>query len=404
MIKKEKIEQLLKFLAGYLLTNIYWWLPLLVLSCTRSAEFVVIFFSFFVSLIYYAWKKQTRPKKLRIFQARWYIEAGYFLSTSTFLFLTGKFVYDGLMNNFVTHPDKEGTYILLYASAITLCLATITYMIKTGRHALKLALLFLLFDIPGAMPFNFLHFYENEKIQGRLDKDKKIVDQLQLQCSEVINPIRVKYQNDVSSFAKKEQIKQNTLDYQLRFNDRLTQSAVNRLKAAQSLDERDQEAVREIIKNKTSGLRFSGLAVDEAAIKTEADNESALGIYNTLHLQLDTVASLIKNLKTTGDREKQLVIVERIKTLLSNVCSQSSDPELKSAAAQLVPNEPTQLQSISAVYSYIGEEIFGVKPGEARDGETSRLILMSLVPSFIIDILPLIFAMAYARWRGDAYE
>lgn len=397
-------KRVIDFLKGHLLSTFFWALPILFICICRSFFYVIVFLSFYTSFTFWQWKKYQKPKRFKIYRVHWLIEVGYSVSTGIFLFLTGKYVYDGLMSNYVTHRSDQCLYVFLYAAAITIVLTTITYMIKTGRRWIWLCVVYLLFDLPGAMAFNFLHFYENLRVQNRLDIDKTLVETVGMQCNSLLRP-KVLAANAV--IARDSAINQGYEDAtkkQLALNQ---QTVANQNIAYLSVDNIKNPDIRRSAKNDIAG-KFQTtnikIPINEALISEVATNRAIVNTLQPLIITLDTIDVLIRNMKMTNDREIQLVLVEDIKSNLKIVCTGSSDTTLQNEAKKLIPNEPTQLESIEAVYDYIGMNVFGLNNDDPMDKRTERLVLMSLIPSIIIDLLPLIFAIVYASWGRNNYE
>ncbi|MBL7724826.1 MAG: hypothetical protein JNK27_11785 [Chitinophagaceae bacterium] len=294
---------------------------------------------------------------------------------------------------------------MLYAAAMTLVLATITYMIKTGRKWKMLCLLYLLFDIPGAMPFNFLHFYENQKAQSRLDIDKKLVAELKADCDSIVSPMfdsastklntltKIELQNKSnaeSSLASETEVAAKDLDIKTRAANQIADSADR------------ARALRRIAGNvKVTGKPYTP---SEKTIATLATLDADFHRLALLDTALKMAGRDFEKLRLEKSREKQLELMESIKSRIQMVCFKSGDSLLRIRAAELIPNEPTQLESIEAVYEYVGNVIFSPQKENNTDERTNKLILMALIPSIIIDLLPLLFSIVYAQWSKSDEE
>jgi len=408
-MKIDFTQPFMKFLPKHVLHTMFWFLPLLILSFSRSAFTGIIFLSVYTSFTFVQWMKYSNPKRLLIHQVSKLIEWGYYISTGIFLFLTGRYVYKGLMSNYVTNRSEEWVYCVLYSAAITILLITITYMIKTGKKWGMLCLVYLLFDIPGAMPFNFLHFYENQKVQNRLDIDKKLVEEIKLNCDSVIKPQYEISKNDFARYSETKNQKQLAFLSEINANETNantqiaanTKSSESIIKLAQSLNNNNdkQAMLRRIptgvkvkeVKFKTDTVLINNLS------RTSADTLK----FSILIQKLSFADTLMTKLTNSKDREQQLVIVEDVKVILKDVSNSSGSPLLQIRAKELLPNEPTQLESLEALYNYVGEKIFSLKPEKEIDERTKKLVLMSLIPSIIIDLLPLIFSIAFAWWNRN---
>jgi len=403
-MSEDNLKRFVAFFKEHLFSTIFWWLPILLICIGRSFFAVVIFLSFYTSFTFWEWKKYLKPKRLKIYKAHWAIELGYIVSTGIFLYLTGRYVYDGLMSNYITHRNDQWFNVALYATAITLVLTTLTYMIKTGRKWIPLCIIYLLFDLPGAMPFNFLHFYENQRIQNRLDIDKKLVEEVKSKCDSVIRP-KILEANKVIETNNSIIRSHDTVTYkQAALNKRTMEDQNNAYKALDSITNAyDRRTARNNVAStfKTKDVSFT---VNEKLISELATNQSIVNNFQPLIKELDAADTLIQKMKQTNDREVQLIMVENTKSKLKNICSGSGDTTLQKITMNLVPNEPTQLESIKAVYIYIGEKVFSAKNDDIMGDKTKMLVLMSLIPSIIIDLLPLIFAIAYAKWCKNNEE
>ena len=390
------------FLPKHVLHTMFWFLPLLILSFSKSFFMGIVFLSIYTSFTFVQWMKYINPKRLMIYQVSKLIEAGYYLSTGLFLFLTGRYVYKGLMSNYVTNRSEEWIYCALYSIAITALLVTITYMIKTGKKWVLLCVVYLVFDIPGAMPFNFLHFYENQKVQNRLDIDKKLVEEIKLNCDSVIKPQYESAKNTVTTLIQTQNQKYIAFQTEQATNQQTASNQIDaKIKGAKAIENtKDREKAFRSLPNSVK-VPTAKYKIDTTLIKNISK-----GIADTLKLsilknKLSKADTLMAKLTNSRDRELQLVIMEDIKSTLKDVSNSSGSPLLQVRAKELLPNEPTQLESLEALYNYVGENIFSLKPEKETDERTKQLVLMSLIPSVIIDLLPLLFSIVFAWWNRN---
>lgn len=330
------------------------------------------------------------------------IEAGYYLSTGLFLFLTGRYVYKGLMSNYVTNRSEEWFYCVLYSIAITALLVTITYMIKTGKKWGMLCLVYLLFDIPGAMPFNFLHFYENQKVQNRLDIDKKLVEEIKLNCDSVIKPQYELAKDTVANLSELQNQKMIAFQTEQSTNQQNASNQIDaKIKGARAIEKaEDRERALRYIPNSVK-VKEAKYKPDEKLITNLSNGIADTGRLGVLVRNLSDAEIQMTNLNNSKDREQQIVIIEDVKAILKDVSNSSGSPLLQVRAKELLPNEPTQLESLEALYNYVGEKVFALKPKKETDERTKKLVLMSLIPSIIIDLLPLFFSIAFAWWNRN---
>ena len=92
---------------------------------------------------------------------------------------------------------------------------------------------------------------------------------------------------------------------------------------------------------------------------------------------------------------------------LISVCNGSRDTTLMGYVKLLYPNKPSALQSIKQLYKFIGNKIAGKETtitdnsNQSYDKDTDMLIMMSLSSSLVIDILPLLLSLLYAKFKRD---
>ena len=390
------------FLPKHVLHTMFWFLPLLILSFSKSFFMGIVFLSIYTSFTFVQWMKYINPKRLMIYQVSKLIEAGYYLSTGLFLFLTGRYVYKGLMNNYVTNRNEEWIYCALYSIAITALLITITYMIKTGKKWVLLCVVYLVFDIPGAMPFNFLHFYENQKVQNRLDIDKKLVEEIKLNCDSVIKPQYESAKNTVTNLIQTQNQKYLAFQTEQETNQQTASNQIDaKIKGAKAIENtEDRERAFRSLPNSVK-VPKAKYKIDTILIKNISKGIADTVKFSILKNKLAKADTLMSKLTNSKDRELQLVIMEDIKSTLKDVSNSSGSPLLQVRAKELLPNEPTQLESLEALYNYVGENIFSLKPEKETDERTKKLVLMSLIPSVIIDLLPLLFSIVFAWWNRN---
>lgn len=360
-----------KFLLKVILKNLVWMGPIAYLLFKQGFGYGLAFICLCISFSYWEYERFKLPPQLKLYISSQTVSISYKIAIWGFMALTAYTVGMGINNNYITDFKTEWFFPIGYSVAFTALLFSLTYMIKSGKYLVLLTCVYLLFDIPGALPFNYLFFYENQKLQHNLDVDKVNVKELSdetikyvAEFKNDINKQLIAARNNKSSYEKN-----HATNNQTRRSDNKRQLGINTSK----------------FDTKISNLMGDSL----------------------MYSKIDNINQTWKENFATGSisREEQLRKIELIKkelnelikTIPSNV-SDTNYSKLTKKLLELKINDKTQIEAIQELYSYIGEVLKLSPPNPDLSIQDKRFIRMCLLPSIIIDLLPLLFSIVYAKW------
>lgn len=404
MSQTEQTKTPLKFILRFTLINFIWIAPLVAL-CLHSTVLKIIFFSFLVSYTFLSWLKYFGTKLVILQKVSVIIKFLYYLSVLIFLGLTGVATYEGIVNLFGLVGWNQ-VFAVVFAIGIAIGLFVITLFIKerkTPSLIFGALVLYILFDSMTALPYNFLFFYEHLKVAANVEYDKKNLSVVVDACDSIIIPrydsavhnltsISSKMNNAVSDAEANNERKLKHDQQQL--DDQLNKGTITQEQYNQSYNWlMIKYRPKEIKKSKNDNNVFNSSFADSIRYQKLLND---LLICKDMKLILDNT--------TNTDSASQLS--NRIKMNLIPICN--SDTSLKGFVQQLYPKKPSALQSIKQLYRFIGNKIIGkndvklVEENEKRyDEDTDMLIMMSLSSSIVIDILPLLLSLLYAKFKRD---
>lgn len=403
--KEINTKTVLKFLLRFALINCIWIVPL-VAFFLHGTLLKALFFSFLVSYTYLSALKYFGKKPVTLQKVSLTINVLYYLSVFIFLGLTGVATYEGIINVFGLVGWHKG-FAVVFATGIPIALFVITLFIKerkTPSLILGALILYLLFDSMTALPFNYLFFYENLKIASNVESDKKNLSVVINACDSVITP---KYETALN----------NLRNINSRVSNAMTEDETNKQRRLES----DKAALREqlsvgTISQEQYNNQFNYLKIkyrpkeikrsvneNERFNKSYADSIS----YRVLLDTLQTCKSRKLTLNNIINTDNATKLSNEIKMDLISVCNGSKDTTLMSYVKLLYPNQPSALQSIKQLYMFIGNKFVGNElkiadnSTQSYDKDTDMLITMSLSSSLVIDILPLLLSLLYAKFKRD---
>jgi|GEM_PF-1940440 len=403
--KEITTKTVLKFLLRFALINCIWIVPAIAFFL-HGTLLKVLFFSFLVSYTYLSALKYFGKKPVTLQKVATVISWSYWGTVVIFLGLTGVATYEGIVNVFgLTGGHKW--FAGVFAFGISSALFVITLFIKerkTPSLIFGALILYLLFDSMTALPYNFLFFYEHLKTASNVEFDKKNLSVVINACDSVITP---KYETAVN----------NLRNINSRVSNAMTEDETNKQRRLES----DKAALREQLNEGTITqeeynnqfnylkIKYRPREIKRSDRENDLFNESDAATISYKRL-LDTLQTC-KNKKLKLDRITNTAnaksLGDSIKMKLISVCNGSKDTTLMGYVNLLYPNKPSALQSIKQLYRFIGSKIAGKgttitdNSDQRYDKDTDMLIMMSLSSSLVIDILPLLLSLLYAKFKRD---
>ena len=377
---KNKINDYFKFLIKVFLKHLIWIFPLLVLAFGKSLLLGFCAFCLIVSFTYWEFEKFKMPFKLKMHFTNDTIKFFYKLAVWPLFSLTAWAIFEGIKNNYTT-GDSFVDYIfpVVYAIGLTSILIALTFMIKTGKQWLILALIYIVFDFPGAMPYNYLFFHEKLKAQNGFDVDfQNYKNQMDTTVS-FMSPIISNTDNQLiilrSTISTKEQNKTK--------------------QAAIASQIKDKKIVPDVKTSTTDANKLGKLVSDSVNNANFKDLQTSW---------TNSIANLTKN------RKERILAMNTFKQELNSYTNgmiyRGSDSArknntityLKAEIKKIDTKQKTQLEAIQDLFIYT-KSLLGIKSLRALSKEEENFIEMCLLPSIIIDLLPLLFSIVYAKWN-----
>lgn len=399
------IKNISKFLLRFALINCIWIIPIISFFL-HGTLLKVLFFSFLVSYTYLSTLKHFGRKPVTLQKVARVISWSYWITVVIFLGLTGVATYEGIVNVFgLTSGHKW--FAGVFAFGISSALFVITLFIKerkTPSLVFGALILYLLFDSMTALPYNFLFFYEHLKTASNVELDKKNLSVVINACDSIITPKYETAQNDLtiiksrvsSAMAEDETNKQRRLESdKAALKEQLNEGTITPEEYNSSFNYlKIKYRPKEIKRSENENNTFS---------KSLADSIRYKGLLDTLQ----TCKSRKLTLNNTTNTDNATMLSNEIKMDLISVCNGSKDTTLIGYVKLLYPNKPSALQSIKQLYRFIGNKIAGKETtitdnsNQSYDKDTDMLIMMSLSSSLVIDILPLLLSLLYAKFKRD---
>lgn len=403
------MKKILGFLLHFVLSNFIWILPLACYSYYNNT--VAIFFTgLMVTLVYCEWVRYNNPKSIVIQRTAKIIDYLYKTSVIGFLGLTFWATTEGIVNLFGLIHWYDYLFAALFSLFIITTLYGITLMIKNRRSPgliLALILTYLLFDSLTALPFNFLFFYEKIKNVESVNNDKEILPDIIKACdayakSNYDSALKVLHTLDQRKRVKAAEDSANVhnrLNFALR---KLTADSQNqRINRPDQFDHIQIEDRRAGI-YKRYNYRVITLSQEELAAFEKAKTDSL--IYTKQLNEIGRCRKLQANLSRENNTHTAGKFCDSVKALLYPLCANSTDTTIQKMTGLIVTREMPQLESIKELYRYIGRKLHIVEIENNDDDKTvenNMLITMSLSSSVVIDILPLLLSILYARFNRE---
>lgn len=397
----------LKFILRFALCNCIWIIPVIAF-CLHGAVLTTIFYSFLLSYAFLSWLQYFDKKPIILQKTSWLIKLLYYIAISIFLVLTGFATYEGIVNVFGLVSNWHIAFAIVFAIGIPLALFVITLFIKERKSPsliIGALVLYVLFDSLTALPFNFLFFYEHLKTASNVEFDKRNITVVIDACDSVITPKYTAAVNKLTNISSK-------------MRNAATESIENTSKRLEFDKEQLKSQLNEgTITKEKYDENFNWLRhkyKPKEIKKSEKDNNAFNTCYadsistGNLLAELSKCKSMKLNLDNTSNVDSATRLSNLIKVHLIPICNASNDTTLKSYVALLYPNKPSSLESIKQLYRFIGYRIIGQDEtkiiennNNGYDKDSEMLLMMSLSSSIVIDILPLLLSLLYAKFKRD---
>jgi hypothetical protein len=377
---ENKINIYFKFVTKVFLKHLVWIFPLIIISFSKGVLIGFCALCLIVSFTYWEFEKFKMPFKLKMHFTNDTIKLFYNLAVWPLFFLTSWAIFEGIKNNYST-GDSLVDYIfpIIYAIGLTSILVALTFMIKTGKKWLILALIYIVFDFPGAMPYNYLFFHEKLKAQNGFDMD--------------FQNYKTQMDTTVSFMAP---IISNT-DNQLNILRNKINTVVenNKAQAAENRKVKGWGTVANVKISSTNSNKLNKLMSD------------SVNYAKFKNLQTDwtnSIANLTKN------RKSRILAMNRFKQDLNSytnglvvigvdsISKNNTITYLKAQIKKIDTKQKTQLEAIQDLFIYT-KSLMGIKSIRVLSREEENFTEMCLLPSIIIDLLPLLFSIVYAKWN-----
>ncbi len=397
----EKLKDILSFLGRFLLANVFWIVPLVFLAVLFKVLWLVIV-PFLVTFIFLSWRHADRKKQITVQRTGKLIPVIYSGATFIFFMLTGISTYEGIIDVFGVTSGFYRFFVFFFAAGIITGLWLITLMIKSRKTPgvlLGLIALYLLFDCLTALPYNFLFFYESVQRADYVRIDKDHIDTVFAVC----NPLfaaREKTARAVLASMGTQRNYRTANDTMKRHQDHakaLAKLKIRRDEPPGMSDEAYRDA--KIRLEDRYGARSYSLTQKE--IDSLDHVQGRVTKYHNINAELTSCAALRSRLENTFNTDEQADICDQLKNRLRVVCDHPEEKALEGKAALMVGKKRTSLEAVKDLYRFLGS----FHPGETRlpapdavTEEQDMLLKSSLASSIVIDFLPLLLSILYAKF------
>lgn len=384
--KENKLNNYLKFITKVFLKHLVWIFPLLYIGFNMNLEFGFFALCLIISFTYWEFEKFKLPFKLKIHITNSTIKLFYNLAVWPLFFLTALAIFEGIRNNYSTGDNKlDFIFPLFYSIGLTSILIALTSMIKTGKKWVILALIYILFDFPGAMPYNYLFFHEKLKAQNGFDVDlKEYKNQLEntstLMAPFIDSLVKERDADSINKIDKENEITQT--------KSRIDDPDVKR-------DEWQLSKLTRKLTRLENTLRTFNLNYN----KLQAEINSAEIFKGLDSYWTDSIVNL--SIKRTARIQAMNEFKREFKSFTDKLIIRGKESDIKELRANIKKIDPiqqTQLEVIEDLYTYT-KNLVGIKTKKELTPEDNNFIEMCLLPSIIIDLLPLLFSIVYAKWN-----
>ena len=237
-----------------------------------------------------------------------------------------------------------------------------------------------------------MFFFDAYKGIDQVARDKKLIDTTILVSRARVNPKLDSIRNA-----------SNSVLYQLQTFENNAQKEADKKNAA------SRETLFNLKQNNDSIYKRNINAYSKVATATLPERyytikrryDSTLKVELSEYERYDSILTKCKTdlgtLLTESDKDKSLLIATAIKSNLRDLATSLKDTTLQTFMGQLNYREPTPLQLILMLQKYVltGGEL----PPEME--EFRPLVRMSLLTSIVIDILPLLLSLLFARYARE---
>ena len=237
-------------------------------------------------------------------------------------------------------------------------------MIKTGKKWVILALIYILFDFPGAMPYNYLFFHEKLKAQNGFDVDLKEYKKQLENTSTLMAPF-------IDSLVKKRDADS--------INKKDIDTAIKEMPSKiKSLDvKRDEWQLSKLRKEQTilkNTLKIFKLNYN----KLKAEINSAMEFKRLDSYWTDSIVNL--SIKRTARIQAMNEFKREFKSFTDKLIIRGKESEIKVLREKIKnidPIQQTQLEVIEDLYTYT-KNLVGIKTKKELTPEDNNFIEMCL--------------------------
>jgi hypothetical protein len=298
------------------------------------------------------------------------------------------------------------TFVILFAGGIVTALWLLTLMIKSRKTPaviLGLFCLYILFDGLTALPYNFLFFYSYVQRADHVTIDKAHINEVYNICDTVF-----KHRQDAAITDLK------TLN-EGRKRQEHTDTARRNRTLINGRAELNYQLQHELIHRETYDRRMAHLLGNNSAENvnySDAQNKALSTAevrktdYDRIVLELAGCKKLKEALDNTSNTDDAANLCSQLKDNLIVLCNHPEEKGLAEKAELLYYPQKTPLEAVKDLYRFFSG-IFSVNEeapvrGSAAGIQDEMLLNVSLASSIVIDILPLLLSILYAKFsRND---
>jgi hypothetical protein len=397
------MEKFADFFWRFLLRNIIWIVPAIYI-CTYSKLFTGLFVSFMIYYTYVSWAHFSLSDTVVVQRTATGLGRLYTISILIFFLLTGFSTYEGIVDVFGISGPVYHVFVALFAAGITGTLWLITLMLKARRSpnlVWGLLVLYILFDSMTALPYNFLFFYESIQRAEQVKVDQANIGKVIDTCNVVITERLNKFKQVVNRQRKSDTLEKNTK--QSDRSERL-ESRLNGLKRSlrEHIISQDEyvKGYKDAIAESVPAIKRKSKA---AKREKQSENEESQDFYIGLQRQLSACIVLKDELANAPNTQAAAKVSSGLKIKLAQLCNAPPDGVLKQAALKLYHPRRPALEVVKSLYRKIGGWFAPATGGHlvssGQDTEEDMLMNISLCSSAVIDILPLLLSLLYAKFK-----
>ncbi|HEY0059681.1 MAG TPA: hypothetical protein VGB56_11120, partial [Flavisolibacter sp.] len=319
------------------------------------------------------------------------VDVFYNLAFWGFLGLTFWTSYQGFLQVSGNSSRSQHSIVFLILSLLLVAaLACCAFIIKSRRSPRIVAIavvLFLFFDLAIALPFNWLYFFTNYKGTQQISREKVLMDSMIRVANDLITPKYTVLRDSSNSVIRKlESIKEEAAR-QANETDRQNELTLARLQASGPVSENQKSKL----------TKAARVALPQNYHKLKDKYEATLWKEMNRYAGLDTAFERIKQkhnrLLSETNSDLALALSQSLRRELAALALNLGDSSLKALSVNLYYRDPTPLEQVIGLQSYV----FTGKLSPAME-PLRPLVQASLITSIIVDVLPLLLSILYAKY------